>query len=94
MAKDIIEKIELYEARSAQFEIDKAFKRLSSFEGNEAKINKRTKTMTDPLKLVIWGQVLEDWNYHHLVDVVWKRYKEITGNDMFKTPEWRQGLRY
>lgn len=75
-----------------QAEINKAEKRISDFwdrsKGDQVKfskqINLRTKKMTNPDKVQIWMNALENENFHDEAEVAFRRIKELSPKRIIK----------
>lgn len=70
-------------------EVKKAYSRFEQFGGNTGKINKRTKTMRIPVKLIAWYIVLENENFHRENQLVVDRYFDLTGLRLTASSEYR-----
>lgn len=86
---DLIDKYLVEGRMSLRDEVRKAYSRFEQFKGNSGKINRRSKTMKDPLKLIAWYLVLENENFHRENETVDGRYKSITGQELTKSFEYR-----
>lgn len=76
---DLLDKYLIEGRMSLRDEVRKAYSRFEQFGGNVGKINRRTKTMKNPLKLIAWYLVLENENFHRENELVSDRYEAITG---------------
>lgn len=76
---------------SIKAEARKALTRFESFNGNEKKILRRINAMKDLKKLAIFALVLEDQNFHDMVQKVAERYKELSGKEMSIDPIFSKG---
>ena len=89
MDLDLIDKY-LTEARmNLRDEVRKAYSRFEQFGGNVGKINRRTKTMKQPIKLIAWFLVLENENFHRENELVMDRYEAITGERLTDSRDYQ-----
>lgn len=88
----ILDKIDSFlNEGSDKAELKKAEKRFYSFNGNEKKILKRINAMKNLQKIVIFAMVLENENFHNMVEECARRYAEVSGKNMLNDPLWRKG---
>ena len=70
-------------------EVRKAYSRFEQFKGNSGKINRRSKTMKDRIKMIAWYLVLENENFHRENETVARRFEQMFGAELTDTMEYR-----
>lgn len=70
-------------------EVRKAYSRFEQFKGNSGKINRRSKTMKERIKLIAWYLVLENENFHRENETVARRFEQLFGTNLTGTFEYR-----